>query len=115
MITFVSDDDWWLASAQRADEWQDVVAGRVGAADRWPVGVRRTQPAVVVEAVALVGMHAVRGALPGRMPVPGREDQVHGAGRVRRLRDVGRPERVPDRVAAGATGRARGHTGRIGP
>src|SRR4051794_19188571 len=54
-------------------------------------------------------MHAVRRPLPGRLPVPGREHQVRRAGRMRGLGDVGRPERVPDRVAAGATCRTDGH------
>src|SRR4051794_32793399 len=54
-------------------------------------------------------MHAVRRPLPGRLPVPGREHQVLRAGRMRGLGDVGWPERVPDRVAAGATCRTDGH------
>src|SRR5207302_4417920 len=45
----------------------------------------------------------------GGVPVPRSEDEILSAGRVRRLRDVGRPERVPDRVAAGATRGADSH------
>jgi hypothetical protein len=67
------------------------------------------QARVLVEVVAPVGMHPVVCLLAGRMPVSGGEDEIRCSGRVGGLRDVGRPEWVPDRVAAGATCGADSH------
>ena len=58
---------------------------------------------VLVEVVALIGVHPVGSLLTGRVPVVGGEDEILCTRRVRRLRDVRAPERIPDGVAAGAT------------